>query len=126
MAVTAPIRRSLPQTISSMGSSTPRGARPPGQRPFPYKVAPVMRRSGGRAFDAVLGLGAALHGGAGILMIDDLGAILAGGRGLRLVLRHALLEGLDALRDVAHQLGDLAAAEQQQHHPDDDDPVPNA
>src|ERR1700682_5481578 len=42
------------------------------------------------------------------------------------VVLHALLEGLDALRDVAHQVGDLAAAEQQQDDCDHDDPVPNA
>ena len=42
------------------------------------------------------------------------------------VVGHALLEGLDALRDVAHQIGNLAAAEQQQDDCDHDDPVPNA
>src|ERR1700688_3121521 len=42
------------------------------------------------------------------------------------VVLHALLEGLDALRHVAHQIGNLAAAEQQQDHCDHHDPVPNA
>ena len=42
-----------------------------------------------------------------------------------LVVGHALLEGLDALRDVAHQLGNLAAPEQQQDHGDHHDPVPD-
>src|SRR5882757_11158312 len=46
-------------------------------------------------------------------------------RSLVIVL-HALLEGLDALRDVAHQIGNLAATEQQQDDCDHDDPVPNA
>src|SRR6476659_9257809 len=49
---------------------------------------------------------------------------LVGGR--LVIVLHALLEGLDALRDVTHQVGDLAAAEQQQDHCDHDDPVPNA
>src|ERR1700716_2846168 len=43
-----------------------------------------------------------------------------------LVVLHALLERLDALRDVAHQIRNLAAAEQQQDDCDHDDPVPNA
>src|SRR5262245_38313573 len=50
------------------------------------------------------------------------------GRGVglrRLVFRHALLERLDALSDVTHQLGDLAASEQQQDHGDHHDPVPD-
>src|SRR5271169_5880307 len=42
------------------------------------------------------------------------------------VVLHALLEGLDTLRDVAHQVRNLAAAEQQQDHCDHHDPVPNA
>ena len=42
------------------------------------------------------------------------------------VVLHALLEGLDALRDVAHQVRNLAPAEQQQDDCDHDDPVPNA
>src|SRR4051812_11256347 len=37
-----------------------------------------------------------------------------------LVLRHALLEGLDALRKVAHQRRDLAAAAEQDEHNDGD------
>jgi hypothetical protein len=46
--------------------------------------------------------------------------------GLLGIVLHALLEGLDALRDVAHQVRNLAATEQQQDHCDHDDPVPNA
>src|SRR5579863_6563413 len=42
------------------------------------------------------------------------------------VVLHALLEGLDALGDVTHQVGNLAATKQQQDDPDHDDPVPNA
>src|ERR1700674_3950788 len=47
----------------------------------------------------------------------DLGAV---------ILRHALLEGLDALCDIAHQFGNLAASEQQQHDADHHDPMPQA
>src|SRR5262249_15978623 len=61
----------------------------------------------------------------GRLMVDRLAGVLL--RGLDLggvVLRHALLEGLDARREVAHQLGDLAAAaEQEQHGEDDEHPM---
>jgi hypothetical protein len=46
-------------------------------------------------------------------------------RSLVIVL-HALLEGLDALCDIAHQIRNLAATEQQQDDCDHDDPVPNA
>src|ERR1700722_13508734 len=42
------------------------------------------------------------------------------------VILHALLEGLDTLGDVAHQIRNLATAEQQQDDCDHDDPVPNA
>ena len=57
-------------------------------------------------------------------MIDALYRLgLVGGL---LVVLHALLEGLDALCHVAHQIGNLAAAEQQQDDRDHDDPVPNA
>src|SRR5262249_50623526 len=54
-------------------------------------------------------------------MLDDLGLRRCGGIGrLLLVLGHAFLEALDALRDVAHQLGNLAAPEQkhEQHEHD--------
>jgi len=43
------------------------------------------------------------------------------------IVRHALLEGLDALGEVTHQVGNLAAStEQQQADGKDNDPVPNA
>src|SRR5882724_10623982 len=42
------------------------------------------------------------------------------------IVLHALLEGLDALRHVAHQVGNLAPTKQQQDDCDHDDPVPNA
>src|SRR3954447_5343925 len=42
------------------------------------------------------------------------------------IVLHALLEGLDTLRDVAHQVRNLATTKQQQDDCDHDDPVPNA
>src|SRR5215471_761594 len=63
-------------------------------------------------------------------MVDCLGRIVLGrvefGRIALVVLavRHALLEGFDALRNIAHQLGDLAAPEQQEHDADHYDPMP--
>src|SRR5262249_54644238 len=57
------------------------------------------------------------------LMVDRLAGVL---RGLDLggvVLGQPLLEGLDARREVAHQLGDLAAAAEQ-HERDHDDEQP--
>src|SRR3954468_15602186 len=89
---------------------------------------PSRRRqvSDGAAFELFLSFRAGLEITAGGgLMIDGLGI----GLGFLdlLVFAHALLEGLDALREVAHQLRNLAApAEQQQADRQHDDPVPNA
>jgi hypothetical protein len=60
-------------------------------------------------------------------MIDGLGVgLLRLGFGF-VFLRQALLEGLDALGKITHQLGDLAAsAEQQKGHAQNQNPVPNA
>ena len=44
----------------------------------------------------------------------------------RVLVGHALLEALDALGDVAHQFGNLAATEQQQDDRKDDQPMPDA
>ena len=41
------------------------------------------------------------------------------------VLGHALLEGFDALRHVAHQIGNLAAPEKHHDEQEHDDPMPN-
>src|SRR5215831_7987472 len=40
------------------------------------------------------------------------------------VFRHALLEGFDALGNIAHQLRDLATPKQQEHDADHQDPMP--
>src|ERR1700760_283520 len=58
------------------------------------------------------------------IVIDGLHRLRLVGRGL--VILHALLEGLDALGNVTHQIRNLAAAEQQQDDCDHHDPVPNA
>src|SRR5215475_2927534 len=63
----------------------------------------------------------------GLVVVD--GLLLGRGRhrGRLLVVRHALLEGLDALGEVAHERGDFAApAEQQERDRNDDDPVHDA
>src|SRR3954451_7701476 len=79
--------------------------------------APFTHRSNGLAADIRAG---GRRSRAVIDRLDRLGLL----RRLVVVL-HALLEGLDALRDVAHQIRNLAAPEQQQDAPDHDDPVPN-
>src|SRR5215470_2819603 len=130
---TTPITTSSLQPMSNMEYLTPSGAgltarapEPCGRRP---SVSPRLGRwtaaataSGRSARLAALGLrcGGALRR----LVIDRLRVRRRFGLG-GLVLRHALLERLDALGDVAHQLGNLAAPEQQQHDGDDDDPVPD-
>ena len=55
------------------------------------------------------------------------GGVGAAGSAAGVVVGHALLEGFDALGDVAHDVGNLAfAAEQQQRHRSEQHPVPNA
>src|SRR3546814_12285597 len=44
----------------------------------------------------------------------------------RIVFRHALLEALDALGDVAHHIGKAPLAEQQQDDHAENEPVPDA
>src|SRR5256885_15070944 len=105
MSATTPMMTSLPQLMSNIGLSTPRGAQPFGGAPLQFSQAPNAKGSGRAAFDALLGVGARLHRRRGIVVVDDLHVGLARlGLG-DLVLGHALLERLDALGDVAHQLG---------------------
>src|ERR1700752_4591848 len=59
------------------------------------------------------------------IVVDRLDGLRGLFRGV-FVFLHALLEGLDARGDVAHQIRNLAAPKQQQDHCDHDDPVPNA
>src|SRR5713226_202417 len=115
---TAPITNSSLQPTSNIALLTPRGALP-AKAGAPLRGHTLDERS---ADLAGLGLRRRLRR----LVVDRLrrlGLLRLRFRGL--VLGHALLEGLDALRDVAHQLGDLSAAEHQQDDGDDDDPVPN-
>src|SRR5947209_7334177 len=115
MSATTPMMTSLPQLMSNMGSDvlahealTPRGAHPFGGAPFQFSPAPDAKSSGGRAFDALLGIGARLHRRSSVVVVDHFHAVRLGRIGLGdLVVRHALLERLDALGDIAHQLGDF-------------------
>src|SRR5690606_36345490 len=82
-------------------------------------------KSGRRARQHLGGLGRLRLGGLHRLvgaMFHRLGRLAR----FRFVLvRHALLEALDALGHVAHQLRNLAAAEQEQHDDQHDQPVPD-
>src|SRR6266478_1057239 len=96
-------------------------------RPLPHAAARSTRCGGSaaRCSDSLAAdVGARRRGWRCVVVIDRLHG-LGLFRSLVIVL-HALLEGLDTLRDVAHQVGNLAAAEQQQDDCDHDDPVPNA
>src|SRR5437868_3863013 len=56
-----------------------------------------------------------------------LGAVVLGRLdGLCVLVRQALAEALDALGDIAHQLGNLAPTSEEDHHEgSDDEPMPN-
>src|SRR6185312_982325 len=85
---------------------------------------PGMPRPCRSGLELALGLGALLQRIDGLGLGDGLRV----GRRVRLgsvVVGHAFLEGLDALSDVAHHVGDLAAAEQQQDPGNHHDPVPD-
>src|SRR5580704_7258499 len=134
ISATTPIRRSSLQLKSNMEMPTPRatatsvqGSHPTSGPKAPARAADpfALRRgraaplpSGGRA-----GLGAPLEVGRGRgLMVEGLGIHNRIGLDGVLVL-HALLEGLDALREVTHQFRNLpTAAEQQQKQDHDHDP----
>jgi len=91
---------------------------PPWMKALPLFSGPPLGL--GMLADVGIGLG----GFGGRLVIDRFRRFRRR-RGL-VVVGHALLERLDPLRHVAHQLGDLAAPEQQQHYDNDHHPVPNA
>src|SRR4051812_46054867 len=119
-ATTAMTTSSL-QPISNIVSQTPRGASRFGLRPRNSDTdADEAPRSG---FELALGLGVLLERIGRLRLGDDLRIdrrVCLGG----FVVGHAFLEGFDALGNVAHQLGNLAASEQQQDHGDHHDPVP--
>src|SRR5439155_9578843 len=128
ISATMPMSRSSPQPMSNMSVAPRRagshaGARvgevPPGAVVGSANLAVVNRRGGADR-------GGARRRRGHRLMVDSLGVGLDRLVGLVLV-RKTLLERLDALGEVAHQFGNLAAtAEQQEHDGSRDDPVPNA
>src|SRR5271166_5033243 len=126
ISATTPMSRNSVQEMSSM--ETPRPAQPP----FRVNRRPNVRRdrpqgtSGQCAPDLAFGLCAPLDL-AGRLVVDRLHRRF-GLRGVGdFLVGHALLEGLNALGDIAHHVRNLAApAEDQQQDGADDEPVPDA
>src|SRR6266550_1703603 len=128
ISATMPMSRSSPQPMSNMSVAPRRagshdgacvGELPPGAVVGSADLAVVRRRGSGDR-------GGARRRRRHRLMVNGLGVGLDRLVGLVLV-RKTLLERLDALGEVAHQLGNLAAtAEQQEHDGSRDDPVPNA
>src|SRR5580704_10347449 len=104
ISATTPINRNSLQLISNM--KTPRPPRPP---------AACLAGRGDRREGAASARPCSRTRRAGL------------GRFHGLVLGHALLEGFDALGDVAHHVRNLAAAaEDQKQHGADDQPMPDA
>src|SRR6266700_6242082 len=125
ISATTPMRTSSPQPTSKMKVCTPRDAVTSRLAAHAILRSRALLGSAGAASARLAGLG--LRNRFRGLMLDRLAGLGSLGLASRLVLfLHALLEGLDALGDVAHQLGDLAPAEQQKQDGDHDDPVPNA
>src|SRR5580658_1715039 len=86
-------------------------------------VARSRGASGQRALDLAFGLARARR----LLMVDGPDRRVGLGSRLGLVLGQALLEGLYALGDVPHHVGNLAApAEHQKNDGADDEPMPDA
>src|SRR6185503_7121978 len=114
MSAMTPMTTSSPQPMSNMDQPTPAAAAGFAR----FKAAAKL--SGANALGAPLGLGLCRRAGR---MVDALGRL-----GFRrfFFLGHALFEGLDALREVAHQRRDFSApAEQDHHHQQHDDPMPD-
>src|SRR5690606_13884620 len=122
-SATTPMTSNSPQPISNM-SLCPR-PHPPDDR------KPPSSQSGGLGLSWAAGSSARLAAlGLGPLdrldrrLLNDFRTLIGLSRGL--VLCHPLLEALDALGNVAHDFGDLAAAKQQHDDQQNNDPVPNA
>src|SRR5262249_60310675 len=113
------------QPISNMEASTPRGARCAGAPPI-YAAAGWSRRLAERS----TGLARLRNGRrrSGRRLVVDRLRVGLDGLGLGLFFfREPLLERLDALGEIAHQLRDLAApTEQQKAYGQNQNPVPNA
>src|SRR3954468_14779599 len=119
ISATPPITITSPQLMSSMVA------------PDPLRSERWVRPRADGSTELAVGEG---RGGADrlrALMVDRADRLCRrhgrrGGRGGRILVAHALLEGFDALGDIAHHLGDLAAPEQEHDDRADDDPVPDA
>src|SRR3954471_17635780 len=113
---TTPIRTSSLHPMSNITSSVhakPRPAQSSRAGSGPLPASRVLSGSDGLAADVGPRRGrraVVLDGLGGLRLVRDLVVVL-----------HALLEGLDALGHVAHQIRDLATAEQQQDHCDHQD-----
>src|SRR5712691_7436842 len=125
ISATTPMRTSSPQPTSKMKACTPRDAVTSRLAAHAISRSRALLGSAGAASAGLAGLG--LRNRFRRLMLDRLAGLGSLGLASRLVLfLHALLEGFDALGNVAHQLGDLAPAAQQKQDGNHDDPVPNA
>src|ERR1700722_1444200 len=121
ISATTPISRNSVQEISNMETSRPAQPLNACRPPALCRLAPSPQGTSGHlAFGALLYLSRRL-------MVDgfDRRVRLFGVSGL--LVRHAALEGLNALGDVTHHVRNLAApAEDQQQDGADDQPVPDA
>src|SRR3984893_9817714 len=121
ISATTPISRNSVQEISNMETSRPAQPLNACRPPALCRLAPSPQGTSGHlAFGALLYLSRRL-------MVDgfDRCVRLFGVGGL--LVRHAALEGLNALGDIAHHVRNLAApAEDQQQDGADDQPVPDA
>src|SRR5215510_134888 len=130
ISATVPMSSSSPQPMSNMEASLRRahGAAGPSAAAIPAVRRLSAAASGSAGLARLRGSGGGRRRSGRRLMVDRLHGLSLGRLGLGLVLfREPLLERLDALGKVAHQLGDLAApAEQQEAHRQNDNPVPDA
>src|SRR6266849_6879193 len=125
ISATKPMRNSSPQPTSKMKACTPRDAVTSRLAAHAILRSRALLGSAGAASARLAALG--LRNRFRRLMLDRLARFGSLALARRLVLfLHALLEGFDALGNVAHQLGDLAPAEQQKQDGNHHDPVPNA
>src|SRR5262249_15218039 len=117
ISATTPISRNSVQEMSNMGTSRPAHRSRIDRRPLAGREQP-QATSGHLALDALLHVGR--------LMVDRLGGVGLGGVG-GFLLRHAALEGFDALGDIAHHVRNLAPpAKDKQQDDADYQPVPDA
>src|SRR5579883_3004600 len=126
-SATMPMSRNSVQLMSNMKYPPPHPLTAPPPASAPGGLQRLNARVAARALDLALGLRGLLDvAGTDGLVINRLdGRVGLALRGL--VVRHAFLEGFDALGDVTHHLGDLAApAKDQKQDRADDQPMPNA